>query len=98
MFRFGIGVEIDEQRALEHLIAAADSGESNAQIMLAHATAGVQQELLSVEVNDTATAETDALKYYRMAAANGRLVGTHSFNFKHFLRRAITFEFINQNR
>ena len=55
MFRFGIGVEIDEQRALEHLIAAADSGESNAQIMLAHATAGVQQELLSVEVNDTAT-------------------------------------------
>ena len=43
MFRYGIGVEVDAQRSVDHLVEAADDGESNAQIMLGHAWAGTFQ-------------------------------------------------------
>ena len=72
--RLGIGVEPNPQHAGLFLRAAADLGNSNAQLILAHSYMGYSHGNMEGVEPPGGPDKRLALAYYKAAAANGRLV------------------------
>mmetsp|Transcript_52665 Transcript_52665/g.120083 ORF Transcript_52665/g.120083 Transcript_52665/m.120083 type:complete len:720 (-) Transcript_52665:99-2258(-) len=70
--RHGLAGPVDPQVAGEQLQIAADAGDSNAQLVLGHAFAGIDVEGVAPPGGLN---KSLAAKYYRMASDSGRLLG-----------------------
>ena len=73
-FRLGIGQSKDPAQAGQFLKAAADFGNSNAQLILAHSYMGYTHGNMDGIYPPGGPDKALALVYYKVAAANGRLV------------------------
>ena len=73
-FRFGVGQTKDPTQAGQFLKAAADFGNSNAQLILAHSYMGYTHGNMEGVYPPGGPDKAAALVYYKVAAANGRLV------------------------
>ena len=73
-FRLGIGQGKDPLQAGQFLKAAADFGNSNAQLILAHSYMGYSHGNMEGVYPPGGPDKAAALVYYKLAAANGRLV------------------------
>ena len=73
-FRLGIGQSKDPPQAGQFLKAAADFGNSNAQLILAHSYMGYSHGNMEGVYPPGGPDKAAALVYYKLAAANGRLV------------------------